>query len=216
MERGDATTLLLIRHAPADSGGGLRGWRDVPLTADGHAVAIRMADAARGLPLDFIYTSHLARSRSTAAPMGAALGRFPRPLRALAERRFGAWEGLPAAALPAADLARLWSDPRFTPPGGESTAALARRVTRAVAGLCRRHPGGTLALVTHGGPIRALLGHWLGLGVGAMLRLDVGCGHAVLAQRFADGGVRIAAVGLPPAAWADTLRGQFPAPVIPR
>lgn len=205
MARGDAATLLLIRHAPSASAGRLCGWTDTPLSPAGNDVAREMAAAVARLSVQGLYSSHLTRCRATAAALGHRLGVPPRLVRALAERRFGAWEGQSPATLPAADLARLWTDRNFAPPGGESARSLERRVVRAVRGICRRHVGGTAALVTHGGPIRALLAHWLGLDMGAMLRLDADCGRAALIQCFADGGVRVAALNLPPLAWADGL-----------
>jgi len=62
-----------------------------------------------------------------------------------------------------------------------------------------------VVVVTHGGPIRVLLGAWLGLDMAGMLRLDLDTGHGTLLQQFADGGVRVVGINLPPSAWSGRL-----------
>lgn len=77
----------------------------------------------------------------------------------LRELNFGTWEGHTHDEIIRRASYRRWlEDPlSVTPPGGESVLHLARRVRRCVAEIVRRHPNGTVALVTHGGVIRVLL-----------------------------------------------------------
>jgi broad specificity phosphatase PhoE len=108
---------------------------------------------------DHLYSSDLRRCRDTARLLAPELPLITNP--ALRELHFGRWEGLRAAdceRLHPARFRRWMRDPERTcPPGGESLRALRSRVHRFVAGLARRHPGRTVALVTHAGPIRVLL-----------------------------------------------------------
>jgi broad specificity phosphatase PhoE len=79
----------------------------------------------------------------------------------LRELDFGAWDGRTAEACRRLDPNRFdrWMrDPWTTrPPGGESLAQLWKRVRGFVSSIARKYPGRRVAIVTHGGPIRALL-----------------------------------------------------------
>jgi broad specificity phosphatase PhoE len=94
----------------------------------------------------------------------------------LCELDFGELEGRTydeiAAERP--ELYRAWME---TPtevefPGGESYARLRTRVMAAVDELRARHDGETVAAVTHGGVIRAVLGHVLRMPDEAIFRLE--------------------------------------------
>jgi broad specificity phosphatase PhoE len=202
------TTLWLLRHGGAGPPGTLHGHADVALTLEGRRQAEAAARALEGLSVTALYASDLARARDTAAPIAARLGLTAECLPALRERRFGAWEGREVAALareaPEA-LAGLWGDPAFAPPGGESFAGLAARVLPAVDAILARHPGQSVAVVAHGGSLRAVLGRILGLGPPGLLRLALDHGHAAVARVFADGGAEVAALNLPPAAWSHAV-----------
>ena len=78
----------------------------------------------------------------------------------LSEIDFGAWEGQPWNEL-SREALDLWAADvlNFTPPGGESVACLQGRAIDFAASL----EGPRIALVTHAGIMRALLGHWLKL-----------------------------------------------------
>src|SRR5262249_8138763 len=49
------------------------------------------------------------------------------------------------------------TDPTCAPPGGESIAAVQARVVACVRDLAERHAGAAVVLVSHVGPIKALL-----------------------------------------------------------
>lgn len=210
------TTLLLVRHGESQGGDHFCGRVDVPLTPNGlieaHWAGRALRSVTRIVPIDALYASPLQRARDTAAIMGKAVRRPVRIRSGLVERHFGAWDGRPIVDIPTTELARLWADNRFAPPGGESVAALTRRVSCAVNRMVANHTGATVVMVAHGGVIRALLGSWLGLDIQGMLRLDIGTGRGTLLQRFSDAETRVAGINLPHAAWTDGLRALMPAP----
>ena len=78
----------------------------------------------------------------------------------LSEISFGSWEGQPWNEV-SREALDLWAADvlNFTPPGGESVACLQGRAIDFAASL----EGPRIALVTHAGIMRALLGHWLKL-----------------------------------------------------
>jgi ribonuclease H / adenosylcobalamin/alpha-ribazole phosphatase len=81
----------------------------------------------------------------------------------LREAALGEWEGLSHAAVRARSatdaelLARWYTDPRCTPPGGESWQAVQTRTLDLVRELAAAFPGVWPALVSHAGPIKGLI-----------------------------------------------------------
>jgi probable phosphoglycerate mutase len=198
------STLFLIRHGQSEGAGTLSGHGDPPLSAAGHLQADEASRALERVPLVAVYCSDLIRARDTARAVAAPHGLSEQPEANLRERHFGDWEGMRVADLHATvpdDVARLWSDPEFAPPGGEAFSAVMRRVNRAHQQLAARHAGSATAVVIHAGAMRAVLADLLGLSMAASMRLELTTGHAVIMQSFADGGVRLAGINLPPIAW---------------
>jgi broad specificity phosphatase PhoE len=161
-----STTVYVIRHGETDWNltGRWQGHADVPLNELGlrqaRLLGRRLADD--GVRFDAIYSSDLARAYQTAWELGAAVRVPVQLLPPLREIDLGAWSGLThdeiQARFPAeVELLRRGQDiPRG---GAETMAALRQRVVAAVEAILRHHEGQTLALVTHGGCVRALLMH---------------------------------------------------------
>jgi broad specificity phosphatase PhoE len=160
------TTFYLIRHGETDWNlhGRWQGHTDIPLNEDGRAQAGRLAARLRAerMRFDACYSSDLQRAWETAGVVGAALDLAPLPLPALREINVGSWSGLTSIEVRAQDgetYARYKSGEDVARGGGEHFLDLYTRVVAAVEQLADQHPGNTLALVTHGGPVRALLMH---------------------------------------------------------
>jgi len=157
--------LFLVRHAEAIANPELRylGSRDDPLTARGQWQALQLAQALTPLALAAVYTSPLTRAVATAMPIADARGMSiildPR----LVEAAMGTWEGLRRTEIlarsseDAVHHQRWEADPTCAPPGGESLAAVQARVVACVHDLTERHAGAAVVLVSHVGPIKALL-----------------------------------------------------------
>ena len=161
-----STTFYLIRHGETDWNlhGRWQGHTDIPLNEDGRAQARRLAAQLRAdrVRFDASYSSDLQRAWETAGVVGAALDRAPLPLPALREINVGSWSGLTSIEVRAQDgetYARYKSGEDVARGGGERFLDLYTRVVAAVEQLADQQPGHTLALVTHGGPVRALLMH---------------------------------------------------------
>lgn len=154
--------LLLARHGEVPSNRELRyvGSLDEPLAASGIEQAEGLAAALAPLPVRAVYASPLLRAAETARRIAAprALPLTPEPR--LREQSFGEWEGLTRAEVLARDGERLlrWeADLGTSPPGGESLETVQERMLGLVDDLARRHPEEWIALVSHVGPIKALL-----------------------------------------------------------
>jgi len=170
---------LLIRHGESMWNGERRiqGNQDPPLSPRGRRQAELLA---RRLRLDLrraaaIYASPLRRAAETAEAVRAATGLpvFPDP--DLREMCLGKWEGMTVSEIQAAfpGTYEEWlADPLAHPaPGGEHLEAFARRVTAAFERIRAAQPGRDAILVSHGGPIKALLCYVLGLEIRSLFRI---------------------------------------------
>jgi broad specificity phosphatase PhoE len=167
------TRLLLIRHAEPseDAHGRCYGTLDVGLSEQGRAQARELAGLLD--PVAAVYTSPRIRALETAMLLF--------PVEPIADERlreidFGAFEGLTYEEIESThpELFRRWME---TPtlvefPGGESYRVLQHRVLEAVREILARHPGETVAIVSHGGVARALLADCLAMPDEAIFRLD--------------------------------------------
>ncbi len=163
--------VFLIRHPrPLLEAGVCYGQLDVDCEDP-----LPVADRLRSLlPSDTrIVSSPLRRTRRLAEAL------HPQPLldARLMEISFGEWEGKRWAEIDR-ELIDAWAADvlHFVPPGGESVATLQARAVDCVAALDAQR----IALVTHGGVIRALLGHWAQLPVEEWSQLKLAFGGATV------------------------------------
>ena len=148
--------VFLIRHPrPRIDPGVCYGRLDVDCD-DPQPVAARL----RLPPATTILSSPLRRARRLAEAIGPGVCVDAR----LAEIDFGDWEGRRWDDIDRAVLDDWAADVlNFTPPGGESVADLQRRAVDLAGELAATCGVPRVALVTHAGVIRALLGYWRGL-----------------------------------------------------
>lgn len=186
--------LILIRHGETAWNASLRymGQNDVPLNERGHAQARAAADRLARLGAAALYTSDLARASETAATIGARLGLAPRALPELREIDVGQWEGLTPEELYRRypeHMKEYDRDPaRTVRLGGESYAQLQGRALAALQRIEAAHAeGDTLLAVSHGGTIRALLCHVVGLDLANFGRLWLDNGSFTELRRAASG-----------------------------
>jgi alpha-ribazole phosphatase len=172
--------FVLIRHGESVWNGERRiqGNQDPPLSDRGRRQADLLVGGLKDrLPKSVaaVYTSPLRRAAETAEAVGAAVGLQVIPEPGLREMQLGRWEGLTVAEIQAAfpgTYERWLADPQTHPaPEGERLEVFARRVTAAFDRMRAAHPGVELILVSHGGPIKALVCHVLGLDVRWLFRI---------------------------------------------
>ncbi len=122
-----------------------------------------------------MYTSPLERAVETADVIARRHGLVPKMAEDLGEVRLGDWEGLAFEELDKREDWRRYNTYRSgtRPPGGELMIEIQNRMVRQAECLCRRHPRETVALVSHGDPLRALLAHYLGIPLDLLLRFEV-------------------------------------------
>lgn len=148
------TDLYLVRHGETEWNRARRiqGRTDIPLNDNGREQARLTGMLLVRRPIARVYASPLSRAFETASIIATELG-LPEPEThdALVERDYGDAEGLSFHDV----------DVRYPrdveAPGRESREAVAARVVPALLEIAARHPGEALAVVSHGGAIRAAL-----------------------------------------------------------
>src|SRR5712691_9620585 len=173
----EATRLLLVRHAPPkeEARGRCYGTRDIGLSVRGQRHAQLLARTLDRIPLAAIYTSPRERAIGTATPLAIAHGLTPIVDDALREIDFGDFEGQTYDEIAAKhpDLYRQWMEmPTLVQfPGGENYARLRVRALAAMEAIRACHDGETVAIVSHGGVLRAMLAGCLSIPDEAIFRI---------------------------------------------
>lgn len=156
--------LLLVRHGQSEWNASrrLQGQADIALSEEGRRQADALRPTIEAIAPDRAVSSDLARVRETAERIGAKQATFTSDLR---EIDVGDWTGKPIQAIVAADAEAYagWRAGTHAPPGGEIWSDFVARVGGAIERERSSRPCDTLLAVCHGGVIRALIQHLLGL-----------------------------------------------------
>jgi len=164
----ELTRFLLIRHAQTELNAQLRyqGISDGELTEWGIWQAERLARRLKDNSLAAIYSSTLKRARQTAEIIASPHRIEVIALSELNELNFGKWEGLTSEEIekkyPEAFQEWLKGNPEAEIPGGESRIIFKQRIEKVIGRLLTQHSGQTIALITHGGPIKTIISKILG------------------------------------------------------
>lgn len=189
--------ILLIRHGHNDSIGRSIVGRlpGVNLNSTGRGQADSLADRLAGAGITHIYSSPLERARETAAPLSRRLGLEVSICDDLHEIDFGGWTGVSFADLDQDRRWRLFNTFRSgtRTPGGELMVEVQARMVAAVERLRGEHPRGTVALVSHGDPIKTVVAHYAGFPIDHMMRFEISLA-SVSAIRITDHGPKILCV----------------------
>ncbi|MEU7432743.1 bifunctional RNase H/acid phosphatase [Streptomyces sioyaensis] len=197
---GPPATFVLLRHGetaltPEKRFSG-SGGTDPELSAAGRrqAEATATALAARGT-IQAVVSSPLRRCRETAEAVAARLGLEVRIEEGLRETDFGAWEGLTFAEVRERypeDLDAWLASAKAEPTGGgESFAAVARRVAVARDKLLARYAGRTVLLVTHVTPVKTLVRLALGAPPEALFRMELSAASLSAVAYYSDGNASV-------------------------
>jgi ribonuclease H / adenosylcobalamin/alpha-ribazole phosphatase len=196
---GAPTTFVLLRHGetaltPEKRFSG-SGGSDPELSPAGRrqAEGTAAALAARGT-VQAIVTSPMRRCRETAAAVAARLGLEVRVDEGLREADFGAWEGLTFAEVKERhpdDLDAWLGSAKAAPTGGESFAAVARRVSVTRDKLIARYAGKTVLVVTHVTPVKTLVRLALGAPPESLFRMELSAASLSAVAYYADGNASV-------------------------
>lgn len=166
--------LVLIRHGEpeASAKGRCYGKLDVGLSDLGRSQMERVAVALREATVDAVFASPRRRARESAELLSSDVVLDPR----LSEIHFGELEGLTYERVqeqyPALYEQWMTHPTEVEFPGGESFDAMRLRVLEAISEIRTGHSGQTVAIVSHGGVNRIVLGHALGIAPGNIFHMD--------------------------------------------
>lgn len=168
---------------------------DVPLSPEGRRQAALLGERLRGERVEVLWSSDLCRALETADIINESLN-VPRRIRKdLREISFGDMEGLSDEVIAdrfedfLRERARMERDMAY--PGGESSAEAAARAVPVIEEIMESGCE-TAAVVTHGGVIRSLTAHYLGMDFAKTQLLAAhleNCGITELQVRRRDGRV---------------------------
>ncbi len=186
--------LMLLRHGSTDAAFDkkLVGRTDIPINAEGRRQAQAMSPYIADSEPDMCFCSPLLRARQTADIVTCAVGLDFEEIPDLCEIDFGRWEQMTFEEISASEpeLVSRWAawDEGFSFPEGESLRDFAGRVRRAADHMVRNGASRVLA-VTHGGVIRAMICHLLGLSMSQYLLFDVKLASLTTIEVFDGRGV---------------------------
>lgn len=171
--------FFLLRHGETEWNRERRimGRRPVPLSERGHEQLLLLAPHLANLGITRVWTSPLARARSSAELIAAELGGLPvLEDEGLTEVHYADWEGKTFRDLvddPA--FLAFRDDPLGTPcpGGGESLREVQERVFAAMARIAAASDGEPAIVVSHGDPLRLVLCGCLGMDVAHLRRIRV-------------------------------------------
>lgn len=161
--------ITLLRHGKVAGPAALYGHTDIALSAQGYSdLQASLSQLHSTQPIDSIISSPLIRCAQVARQFSSA-GNIPLAIVPdLTEMHFGAWDGVPFDQLGDhwPSLEKFWQAPdKLQPPAGESLSDFNARVIAAWQALLQEHKYAHRVIICHGGVIRVIIAHILGLDI---------------------------------------------------
>ena len=173
-------TFYLIRHGSNDYlGKGLAGrLPNVHLNEEGKIQAANLAKALAHSGIQQILSSPLERTLETAEPLSRALGLKIEVCEQVLEVDFGNWNGALMSDLQKVPHWQTYNSYRSGTriPNGELVIEIQARFVRKLEELRTTHSDSTIAIFSHGDPIRAGLSYYLGIPLDFLHRFEVSPG----------------------------------------
>lgn len=151
--------LIIVRHGYTDDlrQGIVQGHRPIPLNRRGQRQAKLLAQALKKLKVNHIYSSDIVRAKQTAEAIAVYHEHLTVTyLPVLREKDAGIFAGQ-SHRYTKRVLKKKYYSYSHRPRGGESWSDVSERAVRSLRLFRRRHPRGTVLVVSHGGWISALL-----------------------------------------------------------
>ena len=163
------TEIILIRHGETEwnSQKRMQGHSNSDLSSVGQAQIQALGQWMKNVPFDHIYSSDSLRAKQTAEAITQFSGNELQFDQRLREKNLGVFEGLTSeeARERHPEVFRLFktAGSKYVIDEGESTQQLQDRALEIVNEIRIKHPEERVLLVTHGGFIRVVMKHSLGL-----------------------------------------------------
>lgn len=157
------TTILLIRHGETEWNilGKFQGCTDIALSEEGIKQARLLRDRLKG-DFDFLYASPLIRALETARIISEETNKKAMIAQDIREINFGEWEGLTIKDISEKypEIFKSWRSDKLEGKlcGGDASIQNAsNRAKECILNIVKEHKGEKVAIVAHGGIIKAAL-----------------------------------------------------------
>lgn len=171
--------LHLLRHTSLNIPAGIcYGQSDVDVSVNFHTESDNLKQKLAHIQFDAVYASPLQRCTKLADALN--LGEIQLDDR-LKELHFGEWEMQAWDTIPR-DVFDTWANDyaHLSPPNGENFSQLHHRTTSFVEEIAAHSQGKNIAVITHGGVIRAMLADVLNMPLKGLFRMVID--HASVTQ----------------------------------
>ena len=174
------TVLILIRHGETLWNTQLRmqGSLDSDLTPKGESQIKALGEWMKEVPFDYLYCSDTPRAKKTAQAISKFTGHNLNLDKRLREKNLGVFEGLTSEEAreryPETFQQFKTAGSSYVIDQGESTQQLLKRALDAIEEIRDRHPQKVAVAVTHGGVVRVLMKHVLGIPLDAPTQFLIG------------------------------------------
>jgi alpha-ribazole phosphatase len=171
--------LHLIRHTSLNIPSGIcYGQSDVDVSDNFHTEQNALKQKLAGIEFDAVYASPLQRCTKLANALGLGEAKLDERLK---ELHFGDWEMQAWDAIPRVVFDTWASDyANSSPPNGESFSQLHQRSVSFIQEVSEHSLGKNIAVITHGGVIRAMLAEVLNMPLKGLFRMVID--HASVTQ----------------------------------
>ena len=173
------TEIILIRHGETEwnSQQRMQGHSNSDLSSVGQVQIQALGQWMKNVPFDHIYSSDSLRAKQTAEAITQFSGHELKIDLRLREKNLGVFEGLTSeeARERHPEVFRLFktAGSKYVIDEGESTQQLQERALEFIEEIRLRHPEERVVMVTHGGVVRVLMKHALGLSIDAPTRFII-------------------------------------------
>lgn len=170
------TTFYLIRHGNTTAGSKISGRdRGYHLSENGQQQAKNLGERLANVKFEAIYCSPMERTMETAKAVAEKHNLEPQVLEKIIEVDFGDWTGKTFDELEKDQKWKLFHIFRSgtRAPNGEHMIEIQMRMVTEIERLRQLHPDGTVAIVSHGDPIRTAIVYYAGMPMDFMLRLNI-------------------------------------------
>jgi probable phosphoglycerate mutase len=173
------TEIILIRHGETEwnSQKRMQGHSNSDLSEVGRGQIQALGELMKNVSFDHIYSSDSLRTRQTAEAITQYSGHTLQFDQRIREKNLGVFEGLTSTEAKERhpEIYRLFktAGANYVIDEGESTQQLLERALEFIEEIRLRHPQERVVMVTHGGVVRVLMKHALGLSIDAPTRFII-------------------------------------------
>jgi len=173
------TEIILIRHGETEwnSQKRMQGHSNSNLSEVGRGQIQALGELLKNVSFDHIYSSDSLRTSQTAEAITQYSGHTLQFDQRIREKNLGVFEGLTSTEAKERhpEVYRLFktAGANYVIDEGESTQQLLERALEFIEEIRLRHPQERVVMVTHGGVVRVLMKHALGLSIDAPTRFII-------------------------------------------